>query len=54
MYIIATEEEYRNAVIRFLAICDASPESDEFSEALELAKAMEQYEMRITSGVELN
>jgi hypothetical protein len=41
---ILTEEEYRKAIIRFLEICDAGPDTPEFEEAKELTRFMEKYE----------
>jgi len=42
--LILTEEEYRKAIVRFLEICDAEPETKEFEEAILLSKLMEKYE----------
>lgn len=39
-----TEDEYRRAIIRFLEICDAEPDSPEYEEAQQLTRLMEQYE----------
>lgn len=41
---ITTEEEYRNAIMRFLEICDSDPGSFEFEEAKKLTQLMEEYE----------
>ncbi len=41
---IFTEEDYRKAIIRFLEICDAEPDSPEFDEAIRLTVFMEEYE----------
>lgn len=41
---IFTEDEYRKAIVRFLEICDAEPETPEYQEALELSAKMEEYE----------
>ncbi len=41
---ILTEEDYRKAIIRFLEICDAEPNTTEFDEAIRLTTLMEEYE----------
>ena len=41
---IFTEEEYRRAIVRFLEICDAEPDSKDHYEAIEISKLMEEYE----------
>jgi hypothetical protein len=42
---IFTEDDYRKAIIRFLEICDAEPDTPEFEEAMRLTAYMEEYEM---------
>lgn len=44
--IIISEKEYRDAVLRFLEICDSEPGTAEHKEAIELTKLMEAYENR--------
>jgi hypothetical protein len=39
-----TEDEYRKAIVRFLEICDAEPDTPEYQEAMKLTKLMEDYE----------
>jgi len=39
-----TEDEYRKAIVRFLEICDADPDTPEYEEAMKLTKLMEDYE----------
>lgn len=44
--IIISEKEYRDAILRFLEICDSEPGTPEHKEAIELTKLMEAYENR--------
>ena len=44
--IIISEKDYREAILRFLEICDAEPGTPEHQEAIELTKLMEAYENR--------
>lgn len=41
---IFTEDDYRKAIVRFLEICDAEPDTIEYEEALTLTRLMEEYE----------
>ncbi|HKM92369.1 MAG TPA: hypothetical protein VJY41_01820 [Prolixibacteraceae bacterium] len=41
---IFTEDEYRKAIIRFLEICDAEPDTPEYEEVMKITRQMEQYE----------
>lgn len=45
--IIISEEEYRRAILRYLEVCDAEPDTEKYREAVKLTKLMELYEKMV-------